>query len=105
MADWKGLCQIRLLPTWSVAPICAQSFEWLPGLRALPDEPAEQWRQPTIHGRTHGKSRIKITVSLPTNDKLVYLFITFIEPINFQAARRVSDDAMAVRVTLTLRGG
>jgi hypothetical protein len=39
---------------------------------ALPDEPDEQWRQPTIHGRTHGKPRITITVSSPIDNKLVY---------------------------------
>jgi hypothetical protein len=39
---------------------------------ALPDEPVEQWRQPTIHGRTHGKSRITIAVSSPIDNKLIY---------------------------------
>ena len=40
---------------------------------ALPDEPAEQWRQPTIHARTHGKSRITIAVSSLIDNKLIYL--------------------------------
>jgi hypothetical protein len=40
---------------------------------ALPDEPDEQWRQHAIHARTHGKSRITITVSLPIDNKLIYL--------------------------------
>jgi hypothetical protein len=40
---------------------------------ALPDEPVEQWRQHAIHARTHGKSRITITVSSPIDNKLIYL--------------------------------
>jgi hypothetical protein len=39
---------------------------------ALPDESVEQWRQPSIHGRTHGKSRITNTVSSPIDNKLIY---------------------------------
>jgi len=41
---------------------------------ASPDEPDEQWRQPTIHARTLGKSRITITVSSPIDNNLIYSF-------------------------------
>jgi hypothetical protein len=40
---------------------------------ALPDGPDEQWRQPAIHGRTRGKSRITSTVSSPIDVNLIYL--------------------------------
>jgi hypothetical protein len=48
-----------------ISPYVACSF--------YPDGPVEQWRQFTIHGRPHDKSRITTVVSSPIDNKSIFL--------------------------------